>query len=157
VPDQHPPEQETLEDARAKLERYLGRHGLKHTRQREIILEAFLATQGHVTSEDLHERVRATNPEIGAATIYRTLKLFSDAGIASASHFREGVTTYEHPLAHHDHLVCVACGEVVEFECSMIEDAQQRIAVTYGFRLTAHRHDLFGICPRCQAAGEDGK
>jgi Fur family ferric uptake transcriptional regulator len=157
VHDDSSEERETLEDARVKLERYLARHGLKHTRQREIILEAFLATQGHVTSEDLHERVRASNPEIGAATVYRTLKLFNDAGIASASHFRDGVTTYEHPLAHHDHLVCVGCGEVVEFECSMIEETQQRIAITYGFRLTAHRHDLFGYCPRCQAQVPDGK
>jgi Fur family ferric uptake transcriptional regulator len=141
---------DSLDEARGKLEAHLARHGLKHTRQREIILDAFLATQGHVTSEDLWERVRATHPEIGAATVYRTLKLFADAGIASASHFREGVTTYEHPLAHHDHLVCVACGRVVEFECSMIEDAQTRIATEYGFRLTAHRHDLFGYCPSCQ-------
>jgi len=157
TPPDRPTEGDSLEEARAKLEGYLARHGLKHTRQREIILEAFLATPGHVTSEDLHERVRASNPEIGAATVYRTLKLLSEAGVASASHFREGVTTYEHPLAHHDHLVCVACGEVVEFECAMIEDAQQRIAVTYGFRLTAHRHDLFGYCPRCQAKAPDGK
>ena len=146
---------DALLEARAKLDAYLARHNLKHTRQRDVILEAFLASEGHMTSEDLHERVHAGHPEIGAATVYRALKLFSEAGIASTSHFREGVTLYEHQATHHDHLVCLGCGEIVEFECEMIEDAQTRIAVEFGYRLTNHRHDLYGYCPVCQKAGRD--
>lgn len=143
-----------LERARTVLDAHIEDHGLKHTKQRDAILEAFLASPGHVTSEDLFERVRSTHPEIGAATVYRALKLFCDAGIANAIHFRDGVTLYEPNRTHHDHLICLGCNEVVEFECSMIEDAQQNIAQTYGYRLTEHRHDLYGYCRRCQRAGK---
>ncbi len=142
-------------EPREKLEAYLERHHLKHTRQREVILDAFLASKGHLTSEDLHERVRSEHPEIGAATVYRALKLFSEVGIASPSHFREGVTMYEHQATHHDHLVCLGCGEIVEFECQVIEDAQTAIAVEQGYRLTHHHHDLYGYCGSCQKAGRD--
>jgi Fur family ferric uptake transcriptional regulator len=145
---------EGFEEARQRLEHYLVRHGLKHTRQREAILSAFLGAAGHMTSEDLYERVRAEHPEIGAATVYRTLKLLCDAGIAHPSHFRSGVTLYEHRHGHHDHLICQGCGEIVEFECSMIEGAQLEIAERYGYRLTNHRHDLYGYCKRCQGREE---
>ena len=141
--------------AREKLEAYLERHHLKHTRQREVILETFLASKGHMTSEDLHDRVRSDHPEIGAATVYRALKLFSESGIASPSYFREGVTMYEHQATHHDHLVCLGCGEIVEFECQMIEEAQTAIALEYGYHLTNHRHDLYGYCRRCRKDGRD--
>jgi Fur family ferric uptake transcriptional regulator len=147
--------EETLDHARGKLDAYLAHHGLKHTKQREVILEAFLKAEGHVTSEDLYETVHRSNPEIGAATVYRALKLFCEARIATPTHFREGVTLYEHQVTHHDHLICLGCGEIVEFECEMIEDAQQRIADTYGFRLTNHRHDLYGYCPGCRRQGRD--
>ena len=144
--------EEAITKAREELSVYLTRHGLKHTRQREAILEAFLEAGGHMTSEDLYERVRAHHPEIGAATVYRALKLFCDAGLAQPSHFRSGVTLYEHPHGHHDHLICIDCGEIVEFECSMIEATQLEIAERYGYRLTNHRHDLYGYCTKCRAA-----
>jgi Fur family ferric uptake transcriptional regulator len=144
-------------EARSRLNLYLARHGLKQTRQREAILDAFLASTGHVTSEDLHERVRTEHPEIGAATVYRTLKLFVDAGVANASTFREGVTVYEHELHHHDHLICLGCGQIIEWECDEIEALQLQIARDHGYRLTRHRHHLFGYCPRCQAEGLDSR
>jgi Fur family ferric uptake transcriptional regulator len=139
------------------LNEHLARHGLKHTRQRELILEHFLAAKGHMTSEDLYERIRATNPEVGAATVYRALKLFCEAGIATATRFREGVTLYEHQVSHHDHLICLGCQEIVEFECETIEDTQRKIARKYKYRLTNHRHDLYGYCAKCQAEGRDSK
>jgi Fur family ferric uptake transcriptional regulator len=138
------------ERRRARLAEYLSRHGLKKTRQREAIMEAFLAKEGHVTSEELYKRVRARNPEIGAATVYRTLKLLCDAGIANAIHFRDGITLYERQQSHHDHLICLSCGEVIEFESAAIEKRQLAIAKKYGYRLTRHRHHLFGYCPACQ-------
>ena len=144
-------------EARDRLNSYLVRHGLKQTRQREAILDAFLASTGHVTSEDLYERVRSDHPEIGAATVYRTLKLFVDAGVANASTFREGITVYEHELQHHDHLICLGCSRIIEFECAEIESAQLRIAKDHGFRLTRHRHHLFGYCSDCQSAGLDSR
>ena len=145
------------EEARSRLADYLARRGLKQTRQREAILDAFLASDGHVTSEDLYERVREDNPDIGAATVYRTLKLLVDAGLANASTFREGVTVYESDTAHHDHLVCLGCGEIIEFECDEIEARQEEIARRHGYRLTRHRHHLFGYCRDCQRHGSDGR
>jgi Fur family ferric uptake transcriptional regulator len=153
APEDHREEQD-LTRARERLSEYLALHGLKQTRQREAILEAFLDAGGHITSEELYERVRGPHPEIGAATVYRSLKLFCDAGIAHPSHFRSGVTVYEHRAGHHDHLICVGCGEIVEFECSLIEGTQLEIADRYGYRLVNHRHDLYGYCRRCQTSGQ---
>ncbi len=140
-----------FEQARATLEDYLARNGLKHTRQRDAILAAFLTQKGHMTSEQVHERVRQKQPEIGAATIYRTLKLLCEAGIANSIQFRDGVTLYERQVAHHDHLICQSCGEILEFESELIEREQIRVAQERGYRLLRHRHHLFGICARCQA------
>jgi Fur family ferric uptake transcriptional regulator len=132
--------------AHQKLTEHLARHGLKQTHQREAILDAFMSADGHRTSEEIHERVRGGNPEIGAATVYRTLKLFCDAGIANAHHFRDGITLYEHTGGHHDHLICTECGAIIEFESQEIEKEQERIARGNGFRLLRHRHILYGAC-----------
>ncbi|MDH3687263.1 MAG: transcriptional repressor [Myxococcales bacterium] len=129
---------------------YLDSHSLKHTKQREAILDAFLSAKRHITGEELHARVRQGNPGIGYTTVYRTMKLLCDAGLAMERHFDDGVTRYEIEHEHHDHLVCVKCGKIVEFECSMIESAQDRIVNEYGFRLLRHRHELYGHCPKCR-------
>lgn len=129
---------------------YLEEHGLKHTKQREAILDVFLGVKGHVTSEDLHQQVRDAHPNIGYTTVYRTMKLLCDAGLAIERHFDDGVTRYEVEHEHHDHLVCTRCGKIVEFECQMIETAQNEIVERYGFRLLRHRHELYGHCASCQ-------
>ena len=137
------------------LLRYLEEHNLKRTQQREAILAAFLEASGHITSEQLHSRVRDAHPEVGAATVYRTLKLLVESGIASSSTFHEGVTVYEHKPCHHDHLICLGCGEIVEFTCDEIERRQLEIASDNGYRLTRHKHHLYGYCESCQKAGRD--
>ena len=135
---------------RESLARYLEDHNLKHTKQRDQILEAFLSIKGHVTSEQLHQEVREVNPQIGYTTVYRTMKLLCDAGLAQERHFDDGVTRYEVEHEHHDHLVCVRCGKIIEFECRMIEATQEQIASHYGFRVLRHRHELYGHCSDCQ-------
>jgi Fur family ferric uptake transcriptional regulator len=135
---------------REALARYLEDHNLKRTRQRDAILEVFLETTGHIASDDLYQKVRERHPGIGYTTVYRTMKVFCEAGLAAERTFEDGVTRYEIPHEHHDHLVCVRCGRIVEFECSMIESAQDRIAGEYGFRLLRHRHELYGHCPDCR-------
>jgi Fur family ferric uptake transcriptional regulator len=135
---------------REALARYLEEKNLKRTRQREAILEVFLSTTGHITSEDLYQSIRAQHPRIGYTTVYRTMKILCDAGLATERRFDDGVTRYEIRHEHHDHLVCLRCGKIVEFECSMIESAQDRIADEYGFRLLRHRHELYGHCSGCQ-------
>ncbi|MBM4335923.1 MAG: transcriptional repressor [Deltaproteobacteria bacterium] len=139
--------------AHQKLSEHLSRHGLKQTRQREAILDAFLAVKGHVTSEELYDAVRTHNPAVGAATVYRAIKLFCEAGLARAHHFRDGVTLYEREGHHHDHLICQGCGAIVEFEREAIEEEQVKVAAQHGYLLKQHRHILYGICPRCQKKG----
>jgi len=138
---------------RQALARYLERHNLKHTKQREAILEAFLEAEEHVTSEELFQRVREVHPTIGYTTVYRTMKLLCDAGLAIERHFEDGVTRYEIEHEHHDHLVCTKCGKIIEFECSMIESAQNQIADRYRFRVLRHRHELYGHCSSCRDDG----
>lgn len=135
---------------RAALARYLEDHSLKHTKQRDAILDAFLDAKGHVTSEDIYERVRKDHSNIGYTTVYRTMKLLVDAGLAQERHFDDGVARYEIEHEHHDHLVCTKCGKIVEFECEMIESTQEKIASRYGFRVLRHRHELYGHCADCR-------
>jgi len=139
----HELEQKALAD-------YLESHNLKQTKQREAILEVFLEIKSHITSEDLYQQVRELHPGIGYTTVYRTMKLLCDAGLAIERHFDDGVTRYEVEHEHHDHLVCLRCGKIVEFECEMIESAQNEIVERYGFRLLRHRHELYGHCPDCK-------
>jgi Fur family ferric uptake transcriptional regulator len=135
---------------RQSLARYLDEHNLRHTRQRDAILEVFLDVRGHITAEDLYERVRSEHTNIGYTTVYRTMKLLCDAGLAAERKFEDGVTRYEISHEHHDHLVCVRCGKIIEFECRMIESAQDEIAERYGFRVLRHRHELYGHCRECR-------
>ena len=136
---------------KAALASYLEEHNLKHTRQRDLILDAFLDATGHITSEQLHQSIKERDPSIGYTTVYRTLKLLVDAGLAQERNFDDGITRYEIEHEHHDHLVCTKCGRIDEFECAMIEKTQNEIAETYGFQLLRHRHELYGLCPECQA------
>jgi len=132
------------------LARYLEDHNLKHTKQREAILETFLEAKGHVTSEQLYQAVREGHPNIGFTTVYRTMKLLCDAGLANEHHFDDGITRYEIEHEHHDHLVCTKCGKIIEFECQMIETTQIEIADRYEFRVLRHRHELYGHCADCR-------
>lgn len=138
---------------RRALARYLEQRSLKQTRQREAILEVFLAAPRHISSEGIYQAVRERHPNIGYTTVYRTMKLLCDAGLANEHHFDDGMTRYEIEHEHHDHLVCVKCGKIIEFECAMIERTQNEIAERYGFQVLRHRHELYGHCSDCR---EDG-
>jgi Fur family ferric uptake transcriptional regulator len=131
------------------LSRYLAERNLKNTKQRAVILDAFLNASGHITSEEIYASLRGNHPSIGYTTVYRTMKLLSDAGIAHERHFEGGVTRYEIEHEHHDHLVCVRCGKIEEFECAVIEENQQEIADRYGYHLLRHRLELYGYCSAC--------
>ena len=143
-------------EEREVLAAYLLRHGLKRSGQREVILEAFLKAGHHVSVEDLLRVVHRRHPEIGRTTIYRTLKLFQDAGLASE--LLLGDEARFEPTwnrAHHDHFVCSACGEIFEFASPEIERLQEEIARAIGFRIEGHRHHIFGRCRKC--AGKRGR
>jgi Fur family ferric uptake transcriptional regulator len=130
---------------------FSSKRGLRSTRQREIILDIFLSTHQHLSVEELYFKVKASNPGIGQATVYRTLKLFVEAGLAREMALPDGQTRYEHQLAgeHHDHLICTGCNAIIEFEDESIEQLQKDIAKRYGYILTAHKMQLCGLCPDC--------
>lgn len=131
------------------LAQYLEQNHLKQTKQRELILQTFLESKRHVTSEDLYQTVREDHPNVGYTTVYRTMKLLVEAGLATERHFDDGITRYEIEQDHHDHLVCVKCGKIQEFECEMIENRQREIAKGHGFQVLRHRHELYGHCKSC--------
>jgi Fur family ferric uptake transcriptional regulator len=143
-------------DFLAAFRKFLRREGLKTTRQRDLIVEEFSKVRGHISVEELLQRVRDREPGIGYATVYRTLKLLVDARLAGARNFGEGFARYE-PLGedHHDHLICENCGRIVEFHDAELERRQDRVAADLGYRVTHHRHELFGICAVCRRQGVD--
>ncbi len=130
---------------------YLTKQGLKSTRQRDVILDEFLAAGAHLSTEELYLRLRPKHPGIGYATVHRTLKLFAECGIAEPHHFGDGQTRYESTTgeAHHDHLICTACGAIIEFENSRIEALQEEVAREHSFRIASHRLEIYGRCSRC--------
>jgi Fur family ferric uptake transcriptional regulator len=142
-----------MPDSRKQIFRdYLLTQGLKSTSQREIILDEFLRSDEHPTTEDLYLRVRKKNPQVGYATIHRTLKLFAECGIASVRNFGDGSTRYEAVSEdeHHDHLVCSHCGLIIEFENDQIEKLQEKVARKHKFKVLDHRLELYGLCEKCQ-------
>jgi Fur family ferric uptake transcriptional regulator len=138
------------EAERELLARYLEQHNLKHTKQRDLILTAFLESERHATSDEIYQTVRAEHPNIGYTTVYRTMKLFCEAGLAEEHHFDDGVTRYEIEQEHHDHLVCLKCGKIIEFESRVIEQAQLEVAEGHKFEVLRHRHELYGHCQSCR-------
>ena len=133
------------------LDDYLAEHQLKQTKQRKVVVEHFLELDRHIAAEDLHESVRGAGHNIGLATIYRTLNLLEDAGLAEQKEFGDGRSLFEicQPGEHHDHLICTGCGLVIEFENAEIERLQEKVARAHKFTLTNHRLDLFGQCEKC--------
>ncbi len=139
---------------KSKFKEFLLTQGLKSTQQRELILEEFLRAGSHLSTEDLYLRLRKKNPRIGYATIHRTLKLFAECGIAEQRHFGDGQARYEasDQDEHHDHLICVTCGRIVEFEDPRIEQLQDKVASEHGFSIERHRLELYGFCSNCRQA-----
>lgn len=126
-------------------------HGLKTTSQRELIVDVFLHCQEHVSVEELLQRVRERNARVGYATVYRTMKLLIEAGLAVCRHFGDGQTRYEvsgPETPHHDHLICERCGLILEFENDEIERLQDNVAQRLGFKIVRHKLELYGLCPK---------
>ena len=139
--------------AHERLATWIASRGLKATRQRDLIVETFFSTTGHLSVDELLEKAKERDATLGAATVYRTMKILTDAGLASARHFEGGQTRYEAALDrhHHDHLICTSCGSIVEFENERIEELQESVARHHGFTVTRHKLELYGLCKACQA------
>ena len=141
-----------LEHLRDQLAAYMNKNGLRSTEQRRLIIETFFHAPSHITIEELLGQVRTADPRVGYATVYRTLKLLAESGVASERQFGDGVTRYElaDSETHHDHLICTECRVVTEFEDARMEVLEVEIASRYGFDMRSHKHELYGICAQCQ-------
>jgi Fur family ferric uptake transcriptional regulator len=135
-----------------KFLRFMNTRGFNVTRQRLRIAEIFLSMQGHHNLEELYGVIRKNEPGIGQTTVYRTLKLLCEAGLALEHQFGDGSARYEplHTRAHHDHLICQTCGRTVEVHSPAIESLQKQLAAEYGYQLVGHAHYLYGLCPDCR-------
>ena len=128
------------------LEALCAERGLRITEQRRIIARVLSESEDHPDVEQLHKRASAVDPKISIATVYRTVRLFEDAGILDRHDFGDGRARYEAtPEAHHDHLIDVETGKVVEFVDPELEALQRQIAEKLGYRLVDHRMELYGV------------
>jgi Fur family ferric uptake transcriptional regulator len=124
---------------------------LKATRQRQEILNVFLNSSGHRNLAQIHAQVVKVNPKVGYTTVYRTLKLLTRSGLAAQRKFGDGETRYEPTSGkkHHDHLICLRCGDIIEFEDESLENLQNSIAQRYRFKPFHHKMELYGLCADC--------
>ena len=131
---------------------HIQKSGLRHTAQRDLILEIFLRTEEHLTSEDLYWLVQKEDASVGHTTVYRTLKLLTEAGLAREVRFGDNKTYYEHHYnhEHHDHMICTECGKTIEFYSAELEAIQDAIVAKHKFRPTQHSLRIFGVCFECQ-------
>lgn len=135
-----------------EFRRYLREHSLPVTAQREQVAEVVLDAHGHLSVEDIEQRLRERGLHVGKATVYRTLDILARSGMISERDFGEGFRRYErvpgHP--HHEHLICTRCGKVIEFTNDRLERLKALVAEEYGFQHHHHRLDIYGICRECQ-------
>ena len=131
---------------------YLAKKGLKRTQQRELILDTFLAGEHHLNVDELIRRVRQIDPTVGYATVYRTVNILLQSGIAQEVQLTDSLRRIE-PLyedEHHDHLICLQCGRTIEFFSGKLEKAQTAAASQHGFRPIRHSLKIYGLCRDCQ-------
>lgn len=133
------------------LDEFMQNKSLRHTSQREEVLDIFLSTERHVSCEELYGRVRKKYPHIGYTTVYRTMKLLSASGLCQEIDLGDGVLRFEHKYnhRHHDHLVCTRCGRFIEVMDEEIEKLQEKLAKKHRFLPTKHKLEIFGLCRRC--------
>lgn len=145
-----PPSNEQLKKWNEQLRAYLVSEKLKYTEQRWKIAKLILSHTGHLSSQELVTRVRSEHPEMGIATVYRNIKVLCDAKILKESLVMEsGLTIYEiFDDHHHDHMVCMDCGEIFEFNDDSIEQAQNRVIEKQSFLPVSHKHVLYVRCAR---------
>jgi Fur family ferric uptake transcriptional regulator len=133
---------------------YLEQHKLKVTPHRRLILDTFLDHEGHRSVEDIHRMVREKDPRVGYTTVYRTMKILTDSGLAREIDLADGITRYEHLYnhQHHDHMICMNCGTSIEFFNDDIEALQDAASEQLGFKVLDHKLQIYGWCEQCRKA-----
>lgn len=139
-------------DAKDIFSHYIKKKGLRNTRQREEILEAFFSAGRHITADDLYNTLKKKNPEIGYATVHRNLKLMCESSLAEEIKVGNKKTRYEqrYGYEHHDHLICLKCGRFIEVKDERIERLQERLAEANDFTPHRHKLEIYGLCKKCR-------
>jgi Fur family ferric uptake transcriptional regulator len=133
-------------DELRSLEEQCVERGMRMTEQRRVIARVLDQSADHPDVEELYRRAAEVDPNISISTVYRTVKMFEDSGIIERHDFRDGRSRYETvPDEHHDHLIDLKTGRVIEFQSEEIEALQEKIARKHGFRLVDHRLELYGV------------
>jgi Fur family transcriptional regulator, ferric uptake regulator len=151
VDDQPSISPQMVREAEAIFHDHLRRVGLKHTGQRDSILRTFLDTRDHLSTDELFRLVRKKDERIGFTTVYRTLKLLAECGLASEVAFNDGISRYEHQYnrRNHHHMVCTECGSSVEFFSQEIERIEHEIGRKHKYATARHTFQIYGICENC--------
>ena len=141
-----------MADAQKIFRDFLKSKGLQLTRQRELILDEFLKARSHVSVEDLYELVKKREKSIGQVTVFRSLKLLVESNIARTVNFGDKTIRYEreHEKSHHDHLVCLSCGKIIEVFDQDLERIQDELCSASDFSPVRHRLEIFGTCNKCR-------
>lgn len=131
---------------------YLRQNGLKKTYQKDLILETFLNTEGHLSVEDIYALVKKRDRKVGVVTVFRTLKSLTACGIAREVALGDGLTRFEHHYRHplHHHIICTECHRAIEFVCPELERIQGEILRKYNFQPVDHRFQTYGLCEDCR-------
>jgi Fur family ferric uptake transcriptional regulator len=137
---------------------YIRSEGLRETGQRMMILDAFLNANDHVSAEDIYRLVNRRKRKVGFTTVYRTMKLISDCGLAREVMFDDGISRFEHNFGrkHHHHLICTRCKRVIEFSSRIMDEAEKTILKKHGFELQYHKYEIFGLCNQCREHAKNG-
>jgi Fur family ferric uptake transcriptional regulator len=135
---------------------YIRRRDLRRTRERERILQEVFEIHGHFDVDGLYLQLRQKGVKVSKASIYRALPLFIDCGLVREVDFSEGHWHYEHIYghSHHNHLRCLGCGEILEFENPGLHYLEEQLARQYGYHIRGHHLQVQGFCPTCRQAGE---
>jgi Fur family transcriptional regulator, ferric uptake regulator len=151
VDDQPSISPQMVREAEGIFHDHLRRVGLKHTGQRDAILRTFLDTRDHLSTDELYRLVRKKDERIGFTTVYRTLKLLSECGLASEVAFNDGIARYEHQYnrRNHHHMVCTECGSSVEFFSTEIERIEREVGHKHKYITSRHTFQIYGVCENC--------
>ena len=136
----------------SNFEEHLKRKGLSMTRQRKEILEQLMSAERHLDTDEIYDALKRTDPTIGRATVFRTVKLLQECGLAAEVETAGGRSKFELKAdrPHHDHMICVECGRILEFQSPKMERFQNEAIRKHNFEALWHRHEIFGRCKECR-------
>ncbi|PID80250.1 MAG: transcriptional repressor [Clostridiales bacterium] len=138
----------------SELKSILRSKGYKLTPQRRAVLDVLLKGRGqHLTAEEIYDEVRSDCPDIGLATVYRTVQLLSNMKILMKMNLEDGITRYEMNLDeehHHHHLICESCGKIYEVMDDLLEDVESKVEAEYNFKILDHKLKFYGVCKDCR-------